>query len=58
MENREKYDVQLLVNGKKVGLKPFVKSVFYQVVTGLVSTLKRTEAPEEIVVRIWGLHGK
>lgn len=52
MEKQQEYQVDLLLDGKKAALKPFVRDVFYQVVSGLVSTLKSTGEPAEIVVRI------
>jgi hypothetical protein len=44
--------VELTVNGKGVGLNPFVKSVFVKVILALVETLKDTNNPDEIVVKI------
>ncbi len=56
MDNKEKagdeYSVELHVNGKKVGMKPFVRTVFFNVVTGIVSTLKKTEGADEIILKI------
>jgi hypothetical protein len=52
MEQQQEYEVELLLDGKKVGLNPYVRSVFHQVVKGLVSTLKNTGDPEEILVRV------
>lgn len=52
MDRQEEYQVELLVDGKKLGLNPYVRSVFYQVVTGLVSTLKNVGEPGEIQVRV------
>lgn len=49
---KEGYTVELQVNGKKIGLKPFVQDVFYNVITGIVSTLKKVQNPEEIVLKI------
>jgi hypothetical protein len=51
MADRE-YEIELTVNGKKVGMNPYVKSVFVKVVLGLVESLKNTENPEEISIRI------
>ncbi len=47
-----KYSIELSINGKKVGMNQYVRSVFYTILTGLVKTLKNLEEPEEIVVRI------
>ena len=44
--------VELTVNGKRVGLNAFVKSVFVKVILALVETLKGTESPDDIVVKI------
>lgn len=41
----KKRRVELLVNGKKVGLNPYVKSVFQAVIRGLLSTLKGVDEP-------------
>ncbi len=46
------YSVELHVNGKKIGMNPFVRAVFFSVVTGIVSNLKKTEGTEEIVLKI------
>jgi signal transduction histidine kinase len=45
-------DIELQVNGKSVGMNPFVKSVFYRVILGLVSSLKKTDDASEIVIRL------
>jgi len=46
------YSVELHVNGKKIGMNSFVRTVFFNVVTGIVSTLKKTEGADEIVLKI------
>jgi len=46
------FKVELTVNGKKVGMNPFVKTVFEKVIRGLVESLKNMDEPEEIVVRL------
>ena len=50
-ENKD-FKVVLTVNGKKVGMNPFVKTVFAKVIMSLVETLKNTGEPEEIVVKV------
>ena len=44
--------VELTVNGKRVGLNPFVKSVFVKVILGIVEILKDTDNPDEVVLKI------
>jgi hypothetical protein len=51
-ENITGKSVELSINGKKVGLNLYVKSVFFNIVMGLIGTLKDVEEPEEIVVKI------
>lgn len=51
MEGKD-FKVELEINHKKVGMKPYVKSVFINVLLGLVKTLKRIDSPEEIVLKI------
>ena len=51
MEEKD-FKVELTVNNKKVGLKPYVKSVFINVLLGMIKTLKKVDSPEEIVLKI------
>ncbi len=51
MEGKD-FKVELEINNKNVGMKPYVKSVFINVLLGLVKTLKRIDSPEEIVLKI------
>ena len=51
MEDRH-YTIELAVDGKKIGLNKFVRSVFINVTTGMVLPLKNIGDPEEIVVRL------
>lgn len=44
--------VVLTVNGKRVGMKPFVKAVFIKVVMALLETLKNVDEPDEVVLKI------
>ena len=44
--------VELTVNGKRVGMNPFVKTVFINVILGIVESLKNTEKPDEIILKI------
>jgi hypothetical protein len=46
------HSIELSINGKKIGMNQYVRSVFYSILTGLVKTLKNIEEPEEIVIRI------
>jgi hypothetical protein len=46
------YTIELSINGKKIGMNQYVRSVFYFILTGLLKTLKNIEEPEEIVIRI------
>lgn len=50
MKNNE--EVQLLVNGEKIRLNPYVHSVFASVISALVSTLKLEQEPEKIELTI------
>jgi hypothetical protein len=52
MNDEKDYKVELAVNGKKVGMNPFVKTVFAKVILSLVETLKNTGEPGEIVVKV------
>ncbi len=36
----EEVEVELVIDGKKVALNPYVTSVFYKVIVALISTLK------------------
>lgn len=51
MEKKD-YKVELLFDDSKVGLNRYVESVFYNVIMGMVNTLKRTGDPEKIVLNI------
>jgi hypothetical protein len=48
----EEMSVELTVNGKRVGMKPFVKSVFIKVVIALLETLKNVDDPDEVVLKM------
>ena len=52
MENKKEYDVELLINGKRVGLNKYVKSVFIEVTMALVDTLKNVEDPQKIALTV------
>lgn len=43
--NEKKQSIELLINGKKVGLNPYVRSVFTEVTRGLLATLKGIDTP-------------
>ncbi len=51
MEKKD-YKVELLLDDKSVGLNYYVKSVFYNVIMGMVKTLKGTGDPEKVVLKI------
>jgi hypothetical protein len=51
-EADENVELELQVNGKSVGMNPFVKTVFHKVIVSLVSSLKKTEGASEIVIRL------
>jgi len=50
MKNNE--EIQLVINGEKIRLNQYVHSVFSNVVTALVSTLKLELEPEKIELTI------
>jgi hypothetical protein len=52
MNENQDFKIELTVNGKKVGMNPFVKTVFVKIILSLVESLKNTEEPEEIVVKV------
>ena len=52
MNENKDFTVELTVNGKKVGMNPFVKIVFAKVILSLVESLKNTGEPDEIVVKV------
>ncbi len=52
MEETKDYDVELLLDGKRVGLNEYVRSVFIGVATALVDTLKNVEDPQKIVLTV------
>ncbi len=45
-------EVELYVDGKKVPMNSYVKSVFFRVVSALISTLKGVEGWEKAELRI------
>jgi len=51
-EEKSGFTAELVVDGKKVGLNPYVTAVFVQVIQGLVRTLKNVPEPSDIEVRI------
>lgn len=44
--------IELLINGEKIHLNNYVHSVFSEVVTALVSTLKLDQEPKKIELTI------
>jgi hypothetical protein len=51
-EKKTDKSVELFVNGKKLGLNPYVTSVFVNVVLALVDTLRNVEEPRDIEIRV------
>jgi hypothetical protein len=52
MKEKKEYKVELLLDGRKVGLNQYVRSVFIGVTTALVGTLKNVEEPEKIIITV------
>jgi len=46
------FSVELTVNGEKIELNPYVKSVFINVIFGMVKTLKNVDVPEKVDIKI------
>jgi len=46
------FKVDLTIDNKKVGLNSFVKNVFYNVIMGIVKSLKNVEDPKKIELKI------
>ena len=46
------FSVELTVNGEKIALNPYVKSVFINVIFGMVKTLKNVDVPEKVDIKI------
>jgi hypothetical protein len=46
------FSVELTVNGEKVALNPYVKSVFINVIFGIVKTLRNVDVPEKVDIKI------
>ncbi len=44
--------VSLMVNGKDIKLKPFIRNLIIQSIKGMISSLKGCDKPEEIEIRI------
>jgi len=53
-EKKEKNtsDIKVLVNGKDIGLNPFVSQVISNVVVGIVKSLKGVGAIEDIEIKV------
>ena len=52
MKEKKDFTIELLLDGKKMGMNPYVRSIFYSVITAMVSTLKNAGNPEKIVITI------
>jgi hypothetical protein len=52
MEESNDCVVTLVINGKKVGLNPYVKSVYVGVVLALAGTLKNVDEPKKIEITV------
>ena len=44
--------IELTVNGKRLGLNSFVQTLFINIITGAVKSLKGVGRPREIIVKI------
>ncbi|MEM2144932.1 MAG: hypothetical protein QW279_06195 [Candidatus Jordarchaeaceae archaeon] len=45
-------EVKLIVDGKEIGMNEYVRSVFFEVCTGLLRTLKGVKEWKEIQIQI------
>ncbi|MGQ9616184.1 MAG: hypothetical protein ACUVWJ_07240 [Spirochaetota bacterium] len=46
------YVVELMVNGKRIGMNRFVQALIINVIMGILSSLKNTGKPDEVVLTI------
>jgi hypothetical protein len=46
------FSVELTIHGEKVALNPYVKSVFINVIFGIVKTLRNVDVPEKVDIKI------
>jgi hypothetical protein len=46
------YGIELIVNGKRIGMNRFVKVLIINVMMGILSSLKNTGKPDEVVLTI------
>ena len=46
----EKKNITLKINDQKIGLNPFASTIFYNVIMGMVTTLKFEGKPEKIEI--------
>ncbi len=53
-DNKCSQRVELCVNEKKIGLNPFVQTVFVNVISGIIKSLKNVDDAKEIVLKIHG----
>jgi len=51
-EKETNVSIELLINGKTVGLNPYVTSVFVNVIRGLVGSLKNVGEPRDIEIKV------
>ena len=51
-EDEQEAEVQLIIDGKEIGMVPFVKETLRNVVVGAVKALDGYEEGKEIVIRI------
>ena len=51
-EHEEEVDIQLIIDGKEIGMVPFVQRTLQNVVIGAVKALDGYEEGKEIVIRI------
>ena len=46
------YGIELMINGKRIGMNRFVQALIINVIIGIVSSLKNTGKADEIVLTI------
>jgi molybdopterin-guanine dinucleotide biosynthesis protein MobB len=51
-DRRESMDIEIKVDGSKIGLKGFVKDILSSTIMGMVSTLKGCKDPEKIEITV------
>jgi len=57
VQRKKGFKVELSVNGKRIGLNPYVQSVFTNVLIGILGTLKGAGKPASVELRLKKLQG-